>query len=194
MEMKKTIALVSVTLLFSCCLLKAQDTLVMKNHSKVIVTLLEEDDKNIKYTSFFDPNGPALIIEKKDLESVIYSDGYEKMMNDSTITTTGTGKDLFIKGQVDAGHYYHGYKAASGSTLVISLVSPLVGLIPAIACSTTTPKESNLQYPDSDLYHKIDYQRGYKMESKRIKSRKVWRNWGIGLGVNLVLAIMMQQQ
>jgi hypothetical protein len=100
-------------------------------------------------------------------------------------------KDLYVKGQVDAELNYKKYKGAAAGTLIASLVSPLVGLIPAIACSATHPKIENLGYPDANLFMNKDYHDGYTKKAKRIKSGKVWKNWGIGFGVNLVAVLLI---
>lgn len=121
---------------------------------------------------------------------------------DSTITISEVKKedtfffkdmspqDLNIKGEIDASKHYRKYKGAATGTLITSLVSPLLGLIPAIACSSTTPKLENLGYPDQQLFQKSDYYKGYTKKAKRIKSGKVWKNWGIGLGVNIALVLI----
>lgn len=121
---------------------------------------------------------------------------------DSTITISDVGnksshfaesispQDLNTKGEIDASKKYKKYKGAAVGTLVVSLLSPLLGLIPAIACSATTPKVENLGYPDQKLFEKTAYHSGYTKKAKKIKSGKVWKNWGIGLGVNLAIVII----
>lgn len=100
-------------------------------------------------------------------------------------------ENLSVKGQIDAERHYKKYKGAATGTLITSLVSPLVGLIPAIITSSTTPKLENLGYPDENLFKEADYHSAYTRKAKRIKSGKVWKNWGIGLGVNLVLVLII---
>lgn len=118
--------------------------------------------------------------------------------SDSTITITNNtlytllpAENLEIKGQIDAERNYKGYKGAAVGTLIASLISPIVGLIPAIATSVSTPKMVNLGYPSEELFKKPDYNRSYTKKAKKIKSGKVWRNWGIGFGANLVLVLLL---
>lgn len=115
---------------------------------------------------------------------------------DSTITTkkeplytSAPSANLAVKGQIDAERNYKKYKGAATGTLITSLVSPLLGLIPAIASGSSTPKLKNLGYPDEALFKQADYHASYTRKAKKIKQKKVWTNWGIGLGVNLALAI-----
>ncbi len=105
---------------------------------------------------------------------------------DSTAVPPIVTQDLLVKGQRDAEAHYKKYKGAGTATLFVSLLSPLVGLLPAITCSATTPKEQNLGYPQANLFAQRDYYQGYTKKAKKIKQRKVWGNWAIGLGVNIV--------
>ncbi len=100
-------------------------------------------------------------------------------------------QDLYVKGHTDAEANYKKYKGAATGTLFASLLSPLVGLIPAIACSATAPKIENLDYPDAKLFMKKEYYDSYTSKAKKIKSGKVWKNWGIGFGVNLVAVLVI---
>lgn len=75
----------------------------------------------------------------------------DKTKKNESVSSTQSSGDLFIQGQKDALRFYKGYKGAGTGTLIAGLVSPLVGLIPAIACSSTEPKEINLNYPNADL-------------------------------------------
>ncbi|KAA6439357.1 hypothetical protein FEM33_13935 [Dyadobacter flavalbus] len=117
---------------------------------------------------------------------------------DSTVTiqkqqlyTLVPNEDLSVKGQIDAERNYVKYKGAATGTLIASLVSPLIGLIPAIATSSTTPKIENLGYPDESLFRQANYHAAYTRKAKKIKQGKVWKNWGIGFGVNLALILLL---
>jgi hypothetical protein len=192
--MNNILKIVIIMSAFGLDLLLAEDTLLLKNNSKIPVKIIDIGSKDIKYKSYKYQDGPEFSINKSEVGYLIYSDGYkQEIFNDDSISNEASSKDLFVQGQVDAAHFYKRYTGATTSTLVISLISPLVGLIPAIACSTTSPKLRNLDYPDSHLFSKIDYQRGYTSQSKIIKSKRVWRNWGFALGVNVILVLISQQ-
>ncbi|MCE6988171.1 hypothetical protein [Dyadobacter sp. CY323] len=104
--------------------------------------------------------------------------------------STPKSENLNIKGQIDAARHYKRYKGAAAGTLITSLLFPIIGLIPAIACSATSPKLENLGYPDEQLFRQPEYYKAYTKKAKKIKQRKVWSNWGIGLGVNLLLILV----
>ncbi|PSL17651.1 hypothetical protein [Dyadobacter jiangsuensis] len=105
--------------------------------------------------------------------------------------TINKPEDLNVKGQIDATRNYKRYKGAATGTLLTSLLSPVIGLIPAIVCSATNPKIENLGYPNEELFKQAAYYKAYTKKANKIKQRKVWSNWGIGLGVNLVLILIL---
>ncbi|WP_439555239.1 hypothetical protein [Dyadobacter sp.] len=123
---------------------------------------------------------------------------YGQNLTDSTIVvqdqqlyTVPKPENLNIKGQIDAARHYKRYKAAGTGTLITSLVSPIIGLVPAILYSATNPKIENLGYPNEDLFKQPDYYKAYTKKAKKIKQRKVWSNWGIGFGVNLLVILII---
>ena len=115
----------------------------------------------------------------------------EEKQNEIDSTESTYNVDYFLQGKSDASRYYNGYKGAGTGTLITSLISPLIGLVPAITCSLIPPKKVNLNYPDVVLMNKPEYSKGYFKTSKKIKRGKVWANWGIAFGVNLVAVIII---
>jgi hypothetical protein len=113
------------------------------------------------------------------------------IVQQAQLYTINKPEDLNIKGQIDAARHYKRYKGAATGTLLTSLVSPVIGLIPAILCSATSPKIENLGYPNEELFKQPAYYKAYNKKAKKIKQRKVWSNWGIGLGVNLVVILVL---
>jgi len=120
----------------------------------------------------------------------LVSKGQTHYSTDSTGLLPKT-ENLYVKGQFDAERYYSKYKAAGTATLLTSLVSPIIGLLPAIPTSATSPKIENLGYPDPNLIKQQDYYLGYTQKAKKIKQRKVWTNWGIGLGANIIAVLII---
>ena len=193
--MKKIIltALISIFTLTFCF---SQDLITKKSGEDIQAKVLEVTTSEIKYKKFDNQNGPTFSILKPEVLLVRYENGTKDMFSEEkkseTISTTSPlNDDLFTQGRLDASKYYNGYKGAGTGTLVTSLISPLVGLIPAIACSSTPPKDINLYYPDAELMKKTDYYNGYTQKSKKIKQGKVWKNWGIAFGANIVAVILL---
>jgi len=128
--------------------------------------------QRINYFKSNDTNSKREIIEPSDLLSL-------------------SNSELYILGQMDASMYYKNYKVASTATLITSIVNPIIGLIPSITCSVTTPADKNLNYPNLELMKKPGYYYGYTNKSEKIKRGKVWTNWAIALGVNMVASLII---
>lgn len=92
-------------------------------------------------------------------------------------------------GSLDAKKYYKGYKGAGTSTLIVSIINPILGLAPAIGLTSGTPLD--LMYPNEELMKDQKYRDDYIYTAKKIRSRKVWRNWGVGLAFNAVVGVVV---
>lgn len=113
-------------------------------------------------------------------------------VSESTVLTKREYSDMFQQGKNDAKIYYQGYKGAGTGTFLVSLLGgPILGLIPAIACSSTAPSSNNLSFPNIELTRNPDYINGYTAQAKAKKSSKVWGNFGIGTGI--LIAIVASQ-
>lgn len=113
------------------------------------------------------------------------------LIKDSLNSAIVDANKLFIDGQIDAKNHYRGYTGAGTATLLVGLLSPLIGVIPAVACSSTPPQDRNLHYPNPKLMENEDYKKGYTQKAKKIKQSKVWTNWGIAFATNLLLVILI---
>lgn len=86
------------------------------------------------------------------------------------------------EGALDASRNYRKYKgAATGTFFTTFLTGAVLGLIPAIPTSVTTPSPKNLNIPNGPNMDDEKYLFGYKTQAKRIKSGKVWSNYGGGI-------------
>jgi hypothetical protein len=184
----------------------SQDIILQKNGSKISSKILEVTLSDIKYKKFENLDGPVYIISKKSIISITYQNGsiddfsqLEGQKNDSIAKSNdvanldmGDGSYMYNKGVTDASINYRGVRCGSGGTLITSLLlSPIAGLIPAIACSSTPPREDNLNFRDFKLKNNPEYYAGYMQKSRKIKNHKIWRNWGIALGLNVVFSVIV---
>ena len=203
------IVFVFVALLFVVSSCFSQDTITLRTKEEIQSKVVEITASEVKYKKFDNLNGPLFVIFKSDVLSIRYENGTKDEFNVEAVKEIAplpnhapstppapamTSNDYYMKGQKDATRYYFKYTGAGSGTLATSLLSPLLGLAPAIACSSTQPKELNMNYPDRELIKNPDYHRGYDQRAKKIKSNKVWTNWGVGFGVNLVLFLMISAQ
>jgi hypothetical protein len=196
----KKIILSTLLTIFTISICFSQDIITIKSGEDISAKILEIGQTEIKYKKFDNQTGPIYSILKSDVIIVRYENGTKDLFNvntptSPTISNTISNSDngnLFLEGQLDAVKYYKGYKAAGTGTLVTSLfLTPLVGLMPAIACSTTPPERYNLNYPDEDKMKKSEYYSGYTQKAEKIKSGKVWKNWGISWGIQYILILIV---
>ena len=152
--MKKSI-LSALFSIFTFALCFSQDTITLRNSDDILAKVIEVSPSEIKYKRFDNLDGPTHIILVADVLMIRYENGTKGIFNvekaapiaDTTTSTPVSTENLFYKVQNDAVRYYKGYKGAGTGTLVVSLLSPIAGLVPAIICSASAPKEKNFNYP-----------------------------------------------
>ncbi|MCD4681285.1 MAG: hypothetical protein K8S00_12945 [Bacteroidales bacterium] len=208
--MKRKITFILIIALSS--IINAQDIIYKSDGGEIKSKVIEITTETVKYKNYDQQNGPIRNIFLKDIFMIIYEDGtkeiYQKKSDktkEEQIPKNGTLKiekgpytnpsnnqDLCFKGRQDAVRYYTGYTGAgTGTAATTILFGPIIGLIPAVACSTTPPLESSLTFPDVNLSKNTTYYNCYNQEAQRIKSKKVWTNFGIGFAINLSLVVLI---
>jgi hypothetical protein len=178
--------------------INAQDVITKRNGEDVYSKVLEITQTEIKYKKFENENGPTYTILIKDVLKIHYENGTNDIFNEWIETSNGdlkktdNDKGKYLLGVEDAKIHYDGFHGAGTGTFVTSIfLSPLVGLVPAISCSSTRPKDRNLNYPDAELIKNHEYYMGYTNEARRIKQRNVWKNWTITVSLNLVVILLV---
>lgn len=187
----KKMLLIIFTCLFTFNFCFSQDTIVIKSGAPIIAKIIEVAPANIKYLKWDNLNGPTFTLEKSNVTLIKYVNGTRDQFTGADPISFMSDKDLFTLGKTDASKHYRKYRGAGTGTLIAGLASPVLGLIPAVITSSTAPKYSNLNYPNEELMRKADYYEGYTKKAKKIKQGKVWMNWGIAFGVNLIAAIVI---
>ena len=183
------------TSIFAITFCYSQDLITKKSSEDIEAKVVEVTTTEIKYKKIDNLDGPVFSMPKSDVLMIRYENGtkdifVEEKTNETISTPDLSGDKLYKQGQSAAIKNYRGYTGAGTGTLIVSLLSPLVGLIPAVACSSTPPKDKNLNYPNTELMKKPDYYNGYTQKSKKMKQSKVWTNWGFALAVNMVLVLV----
>jgi len=189
--MKKII--VVLTLLLFSSISFAQDVLTKRTGEEIQSKVLEVTTTEIKYKKFDNLNGPLIIVLKSEVLMIRYENGTKDVFTDEKKVETAlfANGDPFAQGQSDALKYYKEYKSAGTGTLVTSIFNPLLGLVPAIICSSIPPQKTNLDYPSEALFNNTDYFNGYTSKAKKIKQNKVWTNYAIGAGTWLVVVVAL---
>lgn len=177
----------------------AQDIITNKNGDEIKSKVLEVSQSEIKYKKIGNPSGPTYSIPKSDVFMIKYENGEKdvfgentKIKNDNSTTINSDDDDLYSKGREDAIANYKGNNSGAGATLATtSLISPLIGIIPAAIITSNEPSSENLLYPNPSLMKKNAYSKGYIEQAHKIKRKKVWSAFGVGSGLWLVLILIL---
>ena len=170
----------------------AQDVITTKKGEDIFSKVIEITLNEVKYRKQDNLSGPLISILKSDVIMIRYENGSKDIFNQSEQIKPDPiivdEEDNFHLGQQDAQKYYKGYRSAANGTLATGiLLSPLLGLVPALVTIGEEPQEINLNYPDAKKFKNKEYNSGYKAEAYKIKKTKVWTHWGIACGLNLLL-------
>lgn len=189
-------ALLLLVALFAITLCYSQDVITTKTGDDIQAKVMEVGNTEIKFKRMDNLDGPLFTLLKADVLMIRYANGTKdiftqeakKGLNAPEFST----EDYFRQGQLDAKTHYTMYKPASSGTLLTTIIlSPIIGLVPAFITSNTPPEDINLGYPNKELMQNPEYYNGYTQNAMKIKSRKVWTNWGIGIGVNLAVYVFL---
>ncbi|WP_396148447.1 hypothetical protein [Flavobacterium sp.] len=172
----------------------SQDMITKKTSEDIKAKVIEVTINEIKYRKFDNLNGPLFTLLKSDVLMIRYENGSKDIFNEvqNSVTANASSNDMSIKGKEDAITNYKGKSSGAGWTAAATiLTSPVLGLIPAIACSSTEPSDENLNYKDSELMKNNDYNRAYTKQAHKTKKKKIWTGFGVGSGAWLLLILLL---
>lgn len=180
--MKKTGMTIVITFLtiISCF---SQDLITLKSGEDINAKIIEVGLTDIKYKKMDNVDGPSFTILKSDVLMTRYKNGTKDVYNieKNDKKENLSNEAMALQGTKDAVSYYNGQNSGRVWTGVTSvLTSPILGLIPAIACSSSEPKVENLNFKDSELMKNISYNVAYNEKAHKIKKNKIWKSYGIG--------------
>lgn len=75
----------TLALCFGMWSLHGQDTLVKTDHSRLAVKVIEVNPGTIKYKRFDYPDGPLIILDKKEVLEIVYRNGWREVMTQETV-------------------------------------------------------------------------------------------------------------
>jgi len=192
-------------LLLSTYLSFSQDIITMKSGEDIEAKVLEITVTEVKYKKFDFQDGPTYTILKSNTLMIRYKNGSKDIFpepvvvpkEDSTSNAVTDRRKTYdsrglptlrgknwnpsnADGMLDARLYYDGKKSGAGWTVAtVFVVSPLIGLIPALSCGATPPEDYNLNIPDRELMRDDTYADDYRREAHKIKKKKIWKSYCI---------------
>lgn len=182
---------------FTSYLSFSQDIITKKIDGTINAKVLEVSKKEVKYKRFDNLNGPTFTIEIADITMIQYENGTkdEFSNNEDAPFQINGNRNFHEKGIIDANLNYDGANSGRGWTAATTvLFSPILGLIPALACSGTRPSDSNLNYRDNELMKNAEYNMAYKSQASKIKRKRIWRSFGISSAIwGVIYALSLNQ-
>ena len=172
----------------------SQDVITLKTGEDISAKIVEVGLTDIKYKKFDNIDGPSFTILKSDVLMTRYKNGTKDVYNLDTKSgkDNSSNEEMTLKGTKDAATYYKGQNSGKVWTGVTSvLTSPLFGLIPAVACSSAEPDQDNLNFKDAELMKNTAYNVAYNEKAHKIKKNKIWKSYGIGSGIWLLLILLL---
>ncbi len=189
----KTLIIVTLSTLFTLTNCFSQDVITKMTGEDINAKVLEVGETTVKYRLTDSLSDSIFLIPIHDLVMIRYENGTKDIfikekdnISKDSASLTNSQIDYYQKGQSDAKKYYKDYSTSVTATLAVSIVNPLIGVIPVVICSVTKPKDKNLNYPNADLMKNPVYYKGYTQNAMRIKQGKIWTNWGIVTGAEAV--------
>ncbi len=194
--MKKILLII--TSFMTLCL-NAQDYITKKTGDDIKAKVLEITTSEIKYKKFDNLDGPTYSISKSEILMIRYENGTKDIFNESenknlTIdnTTKQATQDYATLAMNDARSNYRGQNSGAGWVVFTTMItSPILGIIPAVACASKEPNDQNLNYKNQDLMKIQQYNNAYKTEAHRIKRKSIWTGYGAGSAGWLVLILLL---
>lgn len=98
-------------------------------------------------------------------------------------------QESYNLGKQEAQTNYKASEEAKASTLLSAIISPWFGLIPAILNQKI--RHRDLDVIKKDLAENKHYYSGYKDAAAKIKRNSVWKNFFIGLGINVTIKLIL---
>lgn len=187
----RRIFVLSFLLVTGFSVVKAQDIISLKSGGEMKARILSLSSKNVSFIP--ENSSDTLSLLRDEITRLHYCSGIIIYLSENempTLINIPKNDSLFDLGKSDATRYYKGYKPAAIATMISSIYFPF-GLIPAIACSATSPSMSHLGYKDQKLMGNPSYYEGYTKTAHKIKKKKVWGGFAIGSGFIFVIAILV---
>ena len=182
-------------LLFLSGLCSAQDTTTLFRNENMAALMQAETPDVGKESILESPSAPQYATTKSEVQMTRFESdqnepcAFQESGGDTSSAKQLPNRDLFAKGQADAVARYQGYITPRTVTFLVGMVSPIVGLIPAIVSSSNKHTKKDLARASPSLLKEPDYYRGYTQKATKIRRDKVWKNWGIAFGVNVLLLL-----
>ena len=172
-----------------------QDTIIKTNGYVIPCRVLWADPYKVHYKHRLTDTLERKFVWVDSVYVIKYANGkkrFNKLVQDTNALRHFDEMSMAQLAKCDADEYYagwHGAKAASAWSGF--LIGPIAGLIPTIATASKVPKDKRLGYPTPKLMNNADYAQAYRHEAHRIKKKKVWKGYLIGVILDAAFVVVL---
>ena len=182
-------------LLLTAFVSKAQDTLILKNETKIISLVLLVNEEVIRYKKINNITGPDILIPPAEVKAIHYKNGKKEIIESSSSMTIQVvtapklteapvvnwegPEKMYEQGQKHAEIFYkHG--GGSRAIGIVSLFLTPLTFIPVGILMFKTPSEKFLGYQSEELWKNEHYQKGYKAMATSMRRKKMVKSFIAG--------------
>jgi len=172
------------------------DIITKRNGDDINSKVLEVTQTEVKYKKSDNVDGPTFTLPKSDILIIRYSNGTKDLFSNepvqqvastASVAYSSTSNKSF-EGQQDSRTNYRAKNSGAGWTLDYRFKPAHWSIAGSYLLNLNRPDEN--QKFDPNKMTDPQYNTVYRDQSKKTKSKKVWRHFAIGSGVWLVLAII----
>lgn len=201
--------LIALLQFLSICAIPAQDLIIFRDidTGEVRAKVKAVRANHVSYTPFDQQDIKPIKVSKRKIEVIIFEDGMKQYFaaedyQPDTLMFSSPGSNLT---STDArGFYYQGMEEAKANyskngplwgTLLPTAIpgwGVVLGALSGGIIAAVPPNIDPYQLPNPDLYLKNqEYARGYEKQAMRRKLGKVLTGYGIGIGIQTVVLIII---
>lgn len=201
--MKSIFTIITLLIFGSTNLLHAQDTLLLKDKSKIACKVLEVRLNSVDYKNWADNSDVTFNINKSQLYLIIYNDGHIdtiNLMEQSSLPTASTNAADTVKKDTSRGYeqgFQDGFneysdRRAVSNGIAAGLIVPLAGIaVPIVytASKIKPEKLANTKYTQSQ--YTDSYKAGYRDGASKRRRNQGWNGYLGGLGIRTALTVIV---
>ena len=171
------------------------DILVFKNGDEIASKIMMISENEVVYKKYDFLDGPSFSVNKATIFMIKYSNGqkdiFSKEVNTQKTYSNSNFAESTIQGENDAiANYRTGGAFAAGFSSFI--LTPLFALIPTAIITSVEPNDSNLKYPNIELYNTDpNYKAAYKKQAFKMKKKATWTGYGLGAFINIFAGLII---
>ncbi len=197
-------------LLFLICLsfshVSGQDLILLRNDQEIISRVTDMERWHVFYKPFNDLEGEKIRIPKAEIAYILFEDGMRQyfsaedlppvmMLENEILPDSLIDADLYSLGREHAAEYYQrraSFWGTFGATVFYPFVGIFTGLITGVIVGAIPPSINMEDVPDPAMFQgNPSYAQGFRDQAQRNKVKEVVKGYGIGVGLQGVLLVML---